>query len=166
MFDQMAANHPSHALVGFLPFKTPVTDIKGNLMERSKVTARKKPVKSVALNDVFEGLELTPTIRQQMTAVIGQLAKVKELTPADVRQCRELVELETRTNETKLMAAMARESGDLSSWAKALKMLDGFSQLRRGLMRDMKLTRQTALATPASDRKQDQKAASDWEGIL
>jgi hypothetical protein len=141
-------------------------DIKGFAMEHGRVTARKKPIKSIALNDVFAGLELTPEIRQQMTAVVGQLAKVKELTPADVRQCRELVELETRTNETKLMAAMAREGGDLSSWAKALKMLDGFAMLRRGLMRDMKLTRQTALATPASDRKQDQKAASDWEGIL
>lgn len=127
-----------------------------------------KKVNAEVLNTIIDDLDLTPPILQLITDIVSQLLAVRELTTADLRQCRDLVELELRTNETKEMASIARMQGDLAAWGRALKMLDGYAGMRRGLMRDLKLTRITTMqpATPAAERKHDAKAASGWTGIL
>lgn len=131
------------------------------------MTKTKKSI-SPALKIIAEGLDLTPAIERLIADVVVQLSAVRELTTADIRQCRDLAELEIRTNETKEMAAIARGMNDLPAWGRALKMLDGYAGMRRGLLRDLRLTRIMNIAptTPASDRKHDQKAASEWAGIL
>jgi hypothetical protein len=129
---------------------------------------KSKAVPESVFNTIVDELELTPPIERLIRDVVSQLMTVRELTTSDMRQCRDLVELELRTNETKEMASIARMQGDLAAWGRALKMLDGYAGMRRGLLRDLKLTRITTMqpTTTSTERKHDQKAASEWSGIL
>ncbi|PWK32569.1 hypothetical protein [Pseudomonas sp. OV226] len=131
---------------------------------------RAKPrVKPTELRAILDGLPDKPEIKRQIERLANQLLVAgREITATDARQLRDIAELELRALETRQIADALKAEGDLKGWASALKALDGYTALKRGLLRDLKLTRITAVVTtaPASERKQDSKSARGWEGVL
>ncbi|MFR0693458.1 hypothetical protein ACLUTX_28970 [Enterobacterales bacterium AE_CKDN230030158-1A_HGKHYDSX7] len=129
----------------------------------------KKRVKPTELRAVLEGLPESQEVKRQIERLANQLvAEGRDLTATDARQLRDIAELELRAAETRQIANLFRDAGDLKGWASALKSLDGYAALKRGLLRDLKLTRMTTVTTitPSTERKHDSKAAKGWEGVL
>lgn len=129
----------------------------------------KKRIKPTELRAVLEGLPESQEVKRQIERLANQLvAEGRDLTATDARQLRDIAELELRAAETRQIANLFRDAGDLKGWASALKSLDGYAALKRGLLRDLKLTRITTVTTttPSTERKHDSKAAKGWEGVL
>lgn len=129
----------------------------------------KKRAKPTEIRAILDGLPDSPEVRRQIERLANQLvADGREITATDARQLRDIAELELRAIETRQIADAFKAGSDLNGWAKALKALDGYTALKRGLLRDLKLTRMTAITTttPASERKHDSKSAKGWEGVL
>lgn len=126
-------------------------------------------VKPTQLRAILDGLPESDTIRREIETLANQLLNEgRAITAADARQLRDIAEIELRALETRHMANAFRADGDPKGWASSLKALDGYTALKRGLLRDLKLTRMTAVSvqTPASARKQDAKSAEGWKGVL
>ncbi|WP_410922046.1 hypothetical protein [Pseudomonas aeruginosa] len=132
----------------------------------SRTKQRAKPAE---IRAILEGLPESQEVKRQIERLANQLvAEGRDLTATDARQLRDIAELELRAAETRQIANLFRDAGDLKGWSSALKSLDGYAALKRGLLRDLKLTRMATLTTttPSTERKHDSKAAKGWEGVL
>lgn len=130
-----------------------------------KKTERKPPDLRTILPDIV----VSGHVQAEIKRIVGYLhSTAGEVTATDIAQLRELAAITNRQRDAEKMAEEAKVSGDVDAWLKLCRVLDGLTSQRRGLLRDLKLTRnmQAESAETANQRKAQQRSGDKWEGIL
>jgi hypothetical protein len=103
---------------------------------------------------------------------IIELAKQLEasngaLSPTDLSQLRDYLQVSIRINQAQQVANKALQVTDLATWTKCMRILDGQTVLKRGLLRDMKMTRASKTSsTDTASEKKAKKGGADWKGLI
>jgi len=72
-----------------------------------------------------------------------------------------------RINQAQVVANKALRSDDLSTWTRCMRILDGQTVLKRGLLKDMKMTRSSKTTnTDSATEKKSKKGGADWKGLI
>jgi len=135
-----------------------------------KSAAKPTPLRAVETRSDLAWLDAVPA--SSRTEVRELAAHILEsggtLSPADALQLSEYgrVSAEMRDAEELRQAALA--AGDTKEWLAISRKLDACRTTQRGLLRDLRLTRNTAVAqdTKAAARKLAERSGADWQGIL
>jgi hypothetical protein len=121
------------------------------------------------LDNLLNGLRLSPAVSAEVLRVATYLHRTAgSISPADASQLRELAAITQRQEDASTMADNARSQGDADAWGKLCRLLDGLTSQRRGLLRDLKLTRNMQVESPDTvvQRKAKQRSGGKWSGIL
>lgn len=153
----------------------------------TKATARKKPGPTSAnraatvtdlkpsrgtppdLRTILSDIRVNHSVKKEIKRIVMYLYEATgEVTGPDIAQIRELAAISGRQRDAEQMAAEAKDAGDVDGWMRLCRILDGLTTQRRGLMRDLRVTRmtQTEGGESASEKKARQKSGSKWSGIL
>jgi len=109
---------------------------------------------------------------QAFKGEIIELAKQLEasngaLSPTDLSQLRDYLQVSIRINQAQQVANKALQVTDLATWTKCMRILDGQTVLKRGLLRDMKMTRASKTSsTDTASEKKAKKGGADWKGLI
>ena len=90
------------------------------------------------------------------------------LTPADALQLTEYGRISAELQDAETLRRAALEDGDVKGWLAISRKMDTSRVAQRGLLRDLRLTRNTAVSTDtkAAARKLAERSGASWEGIL
>jgi hypothetical protein len=90
------------------------------------------------------------------------------LTPADALQLTEYGRVAAEMRDAEELRRAALAEGDTKSWLALGRKLDACRTTQRGLLRDLRLTRNTAVSqdTKAAARKLAQRSGAGWEGVI
>jgi len=103
---------------------------------------------------------------------IIELAKQLEasngaLSPTDLSQLRDYLQVSIRINQAQQVANKALQVTDLATWTRCMRLIDGQTVLKRGLLRDMKMTRASkTTSTDSATEKKAKKGGADWKGLI
>jgi hypothetical protein len=90
------------------------------------------------------------------------------LTPADALQLTEYGRLAQEMRDAEELRRVALEEGDVKAWLALGRKMDASRAIQRGLLRDLRLTRNTAVSqdTKAAAKKLAERSGASWEGVL
>jgi phage protein D len=113
--------------------------------------------------------DLPATSRSQVEALARHLHETAgNLTPADVAALSEFGRVAEVVRVADNLAAEAAKAGDTKAWASLSRRADQSRTLLRGLLKDLRLSRNaggTSQGT-AGDRKIKERSGSGWQGLL
>lgn len=128
------------------------------MAKKTKATANDPTV-------ILSDLDLSDAVLNEMRPILEQAG---DLSGADITQARELADIIQRQADIRELQAEAKAGGDTAQWLSLGRLFDATSTTKRGLLRDMNMTR-SSTSTDASSKvaaKAQGKAGVDWEGIL
>jgi hypothetical protein len=90
------------------------------------------------------------------------------LTPADALQLTEYGRLSQEMRDAEALCRASLEEGDTKTWLALKRKVDSARALQRGLLRDLRMTRNTAVSTDtkAAAKKLAERSGASWEGVL
>lgn len=123
--------------------------------------------KITAFYKLFTGLELSKEVLAQMAEISQQLDEEKELSPTDKCLITELAITSQRGKDLTHLAAEAKEDGDVDLYMKLSKGVETCTTAKRGLLRDLRGTRNSATSDAHGKvtAKAKSKSGADWTGI-
>jgi hypothetical protein len=90
------------------------------------------------------------------------------LSPADALQLTEYGRVAAELRDAEELREVALAAGDVKAWLALGRKMDTSRAALRGLLRDLRLTRNAAASsdTKAAARKLAERGGTDWSGIL
>jgi hypothetical protein len=106
-------------------------------------------------------------VQKEVATLVEQIRAAKrEITPTDRLQLRDYALACTQSRNARRMSSLITD--DVVAYGRMIKIVESAETLKRGLLRDLKLTRLTTAveATPAAVTKLNQKSGSTWTGVI
>ena len=118
---------------------------------------------------IFDGLDVGPQAMAEVQNIARQIKEVDgQLSPADASQLRELAVLLQRQTDAADFAKAAKDVGDAKEWLNFTRMGEHLTTSKRGLLRDLKVTRffKPLGSDKVADQKANQKSGKSWQGVI
>ena len=157
----------------FICEKTAQKRLKHGISRLNQQKVQKMPRKLQKMEHsvagVFEGLEVGTQALEEARSIARQVQEADgKISPADASQLRELAVLLQRQEDAAKLGKAALDSGDAKTWLDFTRMGEHLTTSKRGLLRDLKVTRffKPGGEVKASTIKADQKSGKAWLGVI